>query len=551
MPQDIGPGQAMFSEAYETKTMLPLGQQLLRAGLLTQAQLAQALREQQQTHLKFGEICLERGWVAPEDLYRFMGSQCLGLGELLVMRGALKFDQLRIALSQQRRFGRKLGEILLWRGWIQPELLEEVLQQQRQLHSEAKDDAWQALASFRSQKQGDTDAVLAEFDWQREADNQDEIKTQWLEDSILKESNQVADLKLKLELQQKEWDLFLIETQQQVNQFQHQYQERIAQLEEQILRLQREKDTLQNKHQEKVLQLLQELEHQKLARSRTEKALEEYYQKQIDVLEEKSRLDSQSFRELKQRVQELTDALRQSHALQQQQRQKIKEQGQQLAAAAQKISSLTLLKDKTGDPAKVTSLTMQLRNAHELLSAYRSSLKTIQQELQDQQAQNRLLQVKLSRMEDSARSSFSEAENRRFQPAWAFRKLDLTHLTPWARQLMTQLRESNLISEETLQKVLSTWIQQGGKLTQILENEAGLSPSTIHFFGDQGFSARLHGCQHLGDFLQAAGLITQEDLTTLLENKDPNQSIEEALVEKELIPSPTVEYFSHLLQEIA
>ncbi|NJO85635.1 MAG: hypothetical protein HC818_02295 [Synechococcaceae cyanobacterium RM1_1_27] len=112
---------------------LPLGQRLLRAGLLTRPQLAQALREQQQNHLRLGEICLEHGWIEPEDLYKFTASHELCLGEVLVAMGSLQPNQLRVALAQQRRFGRRLGEILAWKGWVGTDVLNQALEIQAQL----------------------------------------------------------------------------------------------------------------------------------------------------------------------------------------------------------------------------------------------------------------------------------------------------------------------------------------------------------------------------------------------------------------------------------
>ncbi len=134
-------------ESYRHSSLsdLPLGQRLLEAGLLTQDQLDQALREQQSSQLKFGEICLEYGWISPAEMYTYTPSQDLALGEILVILGYLEFDQLRVALAQQRRFGRRLGEILVWKGWLQVEDLEEALHIQQQVQQQAAPNAWQAL----------------------------------------------------------------------------------------------------------------------------------------------------------------------------------------------------------------------------------------------------------------------------------------------------------------------------------------------------------------------------------------------------------------------
>ncbi|HEV8686203.1 MAG TPA: hypothetical protein VGQ84_02945, partial [Gaiellaceae bacterium] len=52
------------------------------------------------------------------------------LGELLVEAGQLSADRLEAALNQQAQFGRRLGEILLGRGWISSRALAEALARQ-------------------------------------------------------------------------------------------------------------------------------------------------------------------------------------------------------------------------------------------------------------------------------------------------------------------------------------------------------------------------------------------------------------------------------------
>ena len=55
------------------------------------------------------------------------------IGELLVDGGHLTAEQLEVALEQQREFGRRLGEILLARGWISGRVLAEALAAQHNL----------------------------------------------------------------------------------------------------------------------------------------------------------------------------------------------------------------------------------------------------------------------------------------------------------------------------------------------------------------------------------------------------------------------------------
>jgi len=132
----------------DSQSFLPLGQQLLRAGLITQGQLAQALREQRENFMKFGEVCLIHRWITIEDLYRHTASHLLSLGEILIALNYIDIDQLKLALSQQRRFGRKLGEILLWKSWVTEEHLTYALRVQQHLRQAATPNAWEALAYY-------------------------------------------------------------------------------------------------------------------------------------------------------------------------------------------------------------------------------------------------------------------------------------------------------------------------------------------------------------------------------------------------------------------
>lgn len=254
----------------EAESSLPLGQRLLRAGLISQSQLAQALREQQQNHLKLGEVCLEHGWLTPAALYRFLPSQSLSLGEILVALGHLDFEQLRVALAQQRRYGRKLGEILTWKGWVQPAILDRALDVQVQLQRMASPNAWEALQPFlakdpkpevqltpqRAATPG-REALAQDLAVPEEARRESTVQPPSLESAAGGDSipgtlaaaasdpfadepqpatladyrKQVEALRLQIELQEQEWDRILANMNQQIADFQNQYQQRIQKLE--------------------------------------------------------------------------------------------------------------------------------------------------------------------------------------------------------------------------------------------------------------------------------------------------------------------------------
>ncbi|NJK63711.1 MAG: hypothetical protein HC921_14410 [Synechococcaceae cyanobacterium SM2_3_1] len=278
------PGQPDFTqdpeEFLQADTQIPLGQRLLKAGLLTQSQLAQALREQRQTHLKFGEVCLEHHWIQPEHFYQFTPSHSLCLGEILVAQGYMEFDQLRVALAQQHRYGRKLGEILLWKGWIGEAELKEALQQQRHLQERQFPNAWSALQSLAAiphpfvtpdpglpQKlqlpDWEADSVSTPFltgfnetvDPPRpseeeilegpEAEAAEIAPPLSLTQQVLHYRNQAAALELQMELKQREWDLTTEQLRQQIIELQQTYPEQLQQLQEQLQRQAMQQQTAQ------------------------------------------------------------------------------------------------------------------------------------------------------------------------------------------------------------------------------------------------------------------------------------------------------------------
>lgn len=333
------------ASADELESSLPLGQRLVRAGLLSQSQLAQALREQRQNHLKLGEVCLERGWLQLSDLYRFIPSQALSLGEILVALGYLDFEQLRVALAQQRRYGRKLGEILTWKGWVQQAILDHALDVQVQLQRLASPNAWEALQPFLAvdskplampepgvasvdplqviQVQGKTPAPYREeptkgfpsensgMELETAADPplvpEPVVPLLDLQDpgspfapepqptTIADYRKQVEALKLQIHLQEQEWDGILANMNQQIADFQSQYHQRIQKLESTI-RLQqaeiRQQATLQQDltvWREQLQRLETDLANARAAEQKAQRQLQtqqDCYQSELEQLQE-------------------------------------------------------------------------------------------------------------------------------------------------------------------------------------------------------------------------------------------------------------------------
>ncbi len=655
-PSDItGLGESTTgSLVSQAKEPIPLGQQLLQAGLLTKAQLAQALREQQQTHLRFGEVCLEKQWISPQQLYQFTSSQSLCLGEILVARGYIEFDQLRIALAQQRRYGRKLGEILIWKGWIQPAVLEQILAEQEQLRGMPEVNAWQALSRSVPEGFDQVEAAAAEdledlnlVDLASAGSQRAELVVRGsleslapaAEPQIMPEPteipfsdleletgtpttqltgyrNRVAALELELEIQQREWDTTIQRMNEQVLEFQRAYQERIQTLENRLQQVQQERSEAEAElvrvHQQQVFQLrellaerqaelqsrldqqaqqatahaalvnsyqqrIQELEAQQAQQARQEvehlrTQLQKLSQtlKQMQPLQQRYQALTQQVQPLMQRlnqakthIAQLGEALQRSQTWQQHYQQLAQKQQAQLqqaqATTARLSQELATLQKQLATLPEQRQLAQQLHNAQQLMKSYRHSLETLQQELKAERMRNRLLQAQLERQEwlsrgiprqepvlsdksnEKSKSSESEDETMQTNPVTGS-----PVLTPWARQLFIRLRKADLITRQQVQEVLELWRQQGGKLTAILTSHLGLQNTTIRFFSDEGYAAKLSGCRRLGEYLQAAGLVNAEELQQALQvHRQSGLRFGETLVQQGLIRPSTANYFAH------
>ncbi len=383
------PGQPDFTQDPEgflqVDSQIPLGQRLLRAGLLTQSQLAQALREQRQTHLKFGEVCLEHHWIQPEHFYQFTPSHSLCLGEILVAQGYLEFDQLRVALAQQHRYGRKLGEILLWKGWIREEDLTEALQQQRHLQEMQSPNAWSALQNLAAiphplvtpdpglpQKlqlpDGQEDSVSTSFfaGFNERAERSllsAEESLEGLEDAaaeiapplsltqqVLHYRNQVAALELQLELKQREWDLTTEQLRQQITELQRidpeqiqqtliqQYQEQISTLEKELQQCQTELREQHARTHTQIGELEEVLDQERHQYSQELQTLTDRYQGHMSSLQ--ARLQEMEAREQQQdQAEEEKQAQRYQHQIRALE-EEIALQQSQLAAALAQIQEL-------------------------------------------------------------------------------------------------------------------------------------------------------------------------------------------------------------------
>ena len=101
---------------------LRLGDLLLQEGFLTPEQLAQALAVQktQPVPLPLGEVCVELTFVSRSDLKRLLRAhhKRIYLGELLANLGLVTDAQVQEALQVQKTERKKLGQVLVEKGWI-------------------------------------------------------------------------------------------------------------------------------------------------------------------------------------------------------------------------------------------------------------------------------------------------------------------------------------------------------------------------------------------------------------------------------------------------
>ncbi len=624
---------------------LPLGQRLVKSGLLTQAQLAQALREQQQTHMKLGEVCLQHGWLTPADLYSFTSSRELSLGEILVALGYLELDQLRVALAQQRRFGRKLGEILVWKGWLQVEDLNEALQIQDQLQGINAENAWDALQAMLNPSEEDAEAAAVEGADPAAAEIEVEVKAdppprqetvprpqflppQEVDPDLmppppmrlptspgLDYQNQIAALELQLHMREREWEAFVADMNQQIEEYQQQYLHRIHQLEARLrerdaelqqIRRNRDTEVEQLRHraerieQELHLQRSQAQQNQEKLHQQTFEHGQRVGQLQVQIETLQQQLNAALMADQSEAValerQQLQAQIQQLQLEQEQAQERIQALQEQLTTTAQDTrheqnTTLKAALEAAQARQAVTQTrlsfleeqheitTQELEQSRQLLHTYRQTLESLQHNLKIQQQQNQILQTSLDqqrhwaettrmdRLRDPSSGNGLSAVST--SPPTASVQSEVTPephtkvatlpktdpppeedpspqpvFTPWARNLFFHLQEAGLITDQDMEEVLARWQQEGGRLTQILADYTGLQPSTVKFFSDGGYSARLSGnCHRIGDYFQAAGLVSEEQIQTVIAVRPEGQLLGEALVEQGYLTAATAEYF--------
>jgi glycosyltransferase XagB len=113
-----------------------LGEVLIDDGYLTREQLATALAYQQIYGGRLGMICVSQGFLTDQELKRALEHRTAPkgkLGEELLRQGVITQAQLDEAIAMQRRSGGRLGEILLFLGAVTQDQLYRTLANQGEI----------------------------------------------------------------------------------------------------------------------------------------------------------------------------------------------------------------------------------------------------------------------------------------------------------------------------------------------------------------------------------------------------------------------------------
>ena len=109
------------------KNKLKIGDLLIKEGLLSEAQLTHALKIQksQKIYKPLGEICVDLQFISRNQLQQVLSrhQKRILIGDLLVNLGLITDAQLHEALARQKQTGTKLGETLIELGSISEESL--------------------------------------------------------------------------------------------------------------------------------------------------------------------------------------------------------------------------------------------------------------------------------------------------------------------------------------------------------------------------------------------------------------------------------------------
>lgn len=120
------------------QSKVKVGELLLRQGIIDEDQLNHALAEHKRTGILLGKILIRLGIVTEETLTSVLGQQMQfkerkRLGEILLERGFINQEQLDKALEVGRQQGERLGRVLVKLGYMSEDRLIEILSAQLEI----------------------------------------------------------------------------------------------------------------------------------------------------------------------------------------------------------------------------------------------------------------------------------------------------------------------------------------------------------------------------------------------------------------------------------
>ncbi|MEL7086288.1 MAG: FHA domain-containing protein [Cyanobacteria bacterium P01_A01_bin.3] len=116
--------------------------------------------------------------------------------------------------------------------------------------------------------------------------------------------------------------------------------------------------------------------------------------------------------------------------------------------------------------------------------------------------------------------------------------------------IIRNLRAADLLTKQEVLEAALIWKQMGGKLEHVLVERMGIKSTTIKFFhnNEAGTSAKEQGCKRIGEFLRAAGLVSEGEIQFVLEElktQGRRLKLGDALVEQGLVKQSTINYFAN------
>src|SRR5215467_12597536 len=113
---------------------LKIGELLLKDGLITPEQLEEALAAQkrQPDYMPLGEVCVEMKLISRDQLKTLLSKhqKRIPLGELLINLGLVSAEQVKECLQAQKSSPKKLGALLIEKGFLNENALISALNMQ-------------------------------------------------------------------------------------------------------------------------------------------------------------------------------------------------------------------------------------------------------------------------------------------------------------------------------------------------------------------------------------------------------------------------------------